>query len=75
MQAGAKGRGNRDQESGVAQLARSAPQPHAAATRIETELTAPRAERGDGGVQPTLVEQKKKEVAPAGAPQAPTPFF
>ena len=26
-------------------------------------------------MQPTSVEQKKKEVAPAGAPQAPTPLF
>ena len=26
-------------------------------------------------MQPTLVEQKKKEVAPTGAPQSPTPLF
>jgi hypothetical protein len=38
-------------------------------------MAVPRAERGLGGAEPTLIKKVEEQVAPGGVPKAPTPLY
>jgi hypothetical protein len=63
------------QEPGGAALSTAAPEPDPGPTTGATDLTIPRAERGDTGAQPSVAGQVAKQVSPYSAPEAPTPLI
>ena len=62
-------------EPGGDALSTAAPEPDPESNTLATDLTVPRAERGDTGVQPTVAGQIEKQVGQYAAPAAPTPLI
>jgi Putative beta-barrel porin-2, OmpL-like. bbp2 len=58
-----------------AELAPSAAQPGEGMASDEERLSVPRAERGEGGAQPTVAQQLKQAPTPGAAAPAPTPLY
>jgi hypothetical protein len=57
------------------QLSTSAPDSDQAPSTGATDMAVPRAERGLGGAEPTQIKKVEEQVAPGGAPEAPTPLY
>jgi Putative beta-barrel porin-2, OmpL-like. bbp2 len=75
QQSGSEKRAGPAQEPDSDPRSTTAAQPDQGPNTGSTDLTVPRAERGDTGTQPTVAEQVEKQPARGAAPEAPTPLI
>jgi hypothetical protein len=72
----ASGNGSLGEQGAVpGSIAPSASQLDQSAGRTQEDVKVPRAERGEGGTEPTVAEKEKQAPAPTAAPAAPTPLY